>query len=292
METEKSQQLKRKTMDSDFVEVDGGDPKKMRSELEQSKQTKVEVLQDKFAFKISEVDDDYIEDIINKIKAGDISRLVVLKKIIYSEIIEKKYVAKAQLRLGELYYFDDSILIDKNEGLKLIKLAAENNNSEAQYILGLIYYNGDDNIEQNKHEAKKWFQLSGDNGHAEALYSLGIMYFEGEGGFEKDEQMAASLWRLAAEKGHTDAQYKIGELFYHGDIITKNKFEAQKWFQLAAEKDHTEAKFWLAILLTDSDISENIQDLKQASHLFKLVADRENTFTQLAKYRLETLVTR
>ncbi len=47
--------------------------------------------------------------------------------------------------------------------------------------------------------------------HAEAQYYLGMMYFEGEG-VEKSIEQAQVLWKKAARSRHRDAAYRLSEI--------------------------------------------------------------------------------
>ena len=59
--------------------------------------------------------------------------------------------------------------------------SAEQGNAEAQYNLGLMYYNGED-VEKDFPTAKYWFEKSAEQGNAEAQYKLGDIYYNGQGG--------------------------------------------------------------------------------------------------------------
>ena len=47
--------------------------------------------------------------------------------------------------------------------------------------------------------------------NAEAQYYLGLMYFEGEG-VEKDITQAQQLWKKAARSRHRDAAYRLSKI--------------------------------------------------------------------------------
>ena len=53
--------------------------------------------------------------------------------------------------------------VEKNfeEYLKWYKLAAENGNRDAMYVLGRMYYLGSDGVEQSYKEAYYWFDKDG-----------------------------------------------------------------------------------------------------------------------------------
>ena len=62
-----------------------------------------------------------------------------------------------------------------------MKEKAEKGDAQAQYALGLMYYNGE-KVAKNYAEALKWFcRAAEENGHREAQLFLGGMYYEGIG---------------------------------------------------------------------------------------------------------------
>ena len=52
----------------------------------------------------------------------------------------------------------------------------------------------------------RWWRLAAEQDQAEAQYSLGVMYANGRG-VEEDDEEAARWLRLAAEQDQADAQY-------------------------------------------------------------------------------------
>lgn len=57
---------------------------------------------------------------------------------------------------------------------------AEQGNADAQFNLGLMYFNGT-GVQQDDQAALKWFRLAADQGDAFAQFALGNMYFMGRG---------------------------------------------------------------------------------------------------------------
>ena len=53
-----------------------------------------------------------------------------------------------------------------------------------------------------------WFRKAAEQGNAEAQYRLGLSYYNGEG-VPKDYAQAAFWWRKAAEQGEDTAQYNL-----------------------------------------------------------------------------------
>jgi TPR repeat protein len=56
------------------------------------------------------------------------------------------------------------------------------------------------NEPQNCSEAAKWYQMAADSGNAQAQYSLGLLYYEGCG-ISRNEVLAYMWCDLAAEQG-------------------------------------------------------------------------------------------
>ena len=123
--------------------------------------------------------------------------------------------------------------------------SAEQGNADAQYRLGLLYYNGR-GVEQNYQEAVKWFTEAANQNHSEALDLLGILAEKGYG-MDQDEQQAAEWYLKSAEQGNTDAQYRLGLLCFDGRGMEQNYEDAVKWFEKAAGQNHTEALKYLGI---------------------------------------------
>ena len=77
-----------------------------------------------------------------------------------------------------------------------IRRLAEQGDTEAQGRLGAIYaYSQGVGVPQDDAEAVRWFRLAADQGQADAQFLLGAMYANGEG-VPKDEAEAARWYRL------------------------------------------------------------------------------------------------
>jgi TPR repeat protein len=63
-------------------------------------------------------------------------------------------------------------------------------------------------VPQNLAEGIKWWTMSAKQGNREAQYILGVCFFDGVGG-APDSVEAIKWTRKAAEQGHADAQAKI-----------------------------------------------------------------------------------
>ena len=84
-----------------------------------------------------------------------------------------------------------------------IKSDAIKGDVNAQYKLGLSYYNGV-GVKQNYNQATYWFRKAADQRDAKAQYALSIMYKEGHG-VKHDYKQSVALLRMSASQGYQPA---------------------------------------------------------------------------------------
>ena len=82
-------------------------------------------------------------------------------------------------------------------------------------------------------EAAKWFRMAAEQGDSDAQSILGIMYDDGQG-VVQDYKEAAKWYRLAAEQGYSDAQYNLGVLYFNGQGVVQDYKLAHMWLNIAA----------------------------------------------------------
>jgi TPR repeat protein len=87
----------------------------------------------------------------------------------------------------------------------------------------------------------KWFRLAADQGHADAQYNLGLMYYNGHG-VPKNYPEAAKWFRVAADQGFAPAQNNLGSLFVMGQGVPRDNVLAHMWWDLSATQGNQEAK--------------------------------------------------
>lgn len=76
---------------------------------------------------------------------------------------------------------------------------ARNDDAEAQYNLGLMYYKGY-GIKQGYYQAFRWYQEAANQGHNRARYNIGLMYRDGLG-VRQDKLKAKSLFGKVCDSG-------------------------------------------------------------------------------------------
>jgi TPR repeat protein len=117
-------------------------------------------------------------------------------------------------------------------------LAAQGD-ADAQFFLGLIYFEGLGVAQQHK-EAFKWFHLAADQGGAEAQWYVGIMHANARS-VEKNETEAVKWYRLAAAQGFGNAQSFLGMAYANGKGVTRDLVYAYMWLDSAAAQNVTGA---------------------------------------------------
>lgn len=112
---------------------------------------------------------------------------------------------------------------------------AENGDADAQFNVGLAYYNQKDYA-----NAVKWYELAAEKDYALAQNNLGVCYDKGTG-VKKNPVEAAKWYGKAAEQGMAIAQHNLGYCYYHGLGVEKDYDEAYKWYRKAAEQGNKSA---------------------------------------------------
>ena len=110
-----------------------------------------------------------------------------------------------------------------------------------------------------------------EKGFAQAQYNLGVMYFNGKG-VVKNYSNAIRWWNLAADQGNDKAQYTLGLMYEEGKGVKKNLKTAKTWFQLASNQGLAKARKKLDYLLnkTKGHLQENTtssNELKSSKEL-------------------------
>ena len=127
-------------------------------------------------------------------------------------------------------------LQDGKEAVKLLRLAAEKGNAEAQIMLGKIYskaFYGLIGVPRDAKEGTKWYRLAAEQGHIKAQFLLGSSYEFGNG-VPENHKKAVKWYRLAAEQGDALAQKGLGDLHKEGQGVPQNYAIAHMWYNLSA----------------------------------------------------------
>ena len=182
---------------------------------------------------------------------GDKIAMNNLGSLYYSGIGTKKDVRQA------IKLFDDAAKLGNNEAavnlafiyltsgatdnptvksavVKLFNQAANGDNITAQYMMGMIYYNGF-GITKNDDKAFQMLRKAASQ-YDEAQYQLALRYMNAEGTPRNYGNAVANLIK-AAKQGHIPSMLWLGDILAAGTSFPKNEYEAYVWYNIASVYD-------------------------------------------------------
>ncbi|MGE8065491.1 tetratricopeptide repeat protein [Pseudomonas sp. NPDC089569] len=86
---------------------------------------------------------------------------------------------------------------------------------------------------QDQAQALATCQKASDEGDAQAQYELGMFYYEGRN-TPRDLNQALGYFEKASLQGHAQAQFKLGTMFFHGEGVPANNIQAYILLKMAA----------------------------------------------------------
>tara|TARA_B100001057_G_C22632401_1_gene864926 strand:+ start:108 stop:887 length:780 start_codon:yes stop_codon:yes gene_type:complete len=127
-----------------------------------------------------------------------------------------------------------------NEAVRLWEEAAEEDNSNAQFNLGTLYYYGYF-LEKNYNTAAEWFTKACEYRHCHAQQYLGLMYYMGQGvlrDFKKAIYWISKSTQNANFWEHSnlieDNNIILGRMYYHGYGVRVNYKKAFELYEMPA----------------------------------------------------------
>ena len=157
--------------------------------------------------------------------------------------------AQAQFNLGVAYYNGEGVPKDKNRAIRWLRLAADQNFAEAQYSLATLLLEVDPVI--NKHEGIRLLQQAAEQHHVGASEDL-RKHLGGRGTIAPQTQIpvSPSQPKPSAAQLSLAKNYRLaGQKHYNGQGTKQNFEKAYAYFRKAAELGDSEAQRYLALLL-------------------------------------------
>ncbi len=205
----------------------------------------------------------------------------------------EKYIYKAaelgneiaKLHLASMYLKkDDEIL--KMKGIELLEELAKQENSLAQYKLGVIYADKENEKQgyYNLEKAIEHLEKSAEQGNEYAQYKLGVIYADKENekqGYHNLEK-AIKYLEKSAEQGNEYAQYKLGVIYADKENEKQGYYnleKAIKYLKKSAEQGNEYAQYKLGVIYADSEYHE-IQNMEKAIEYLKKSAEQGNEYAQ------------
>ncbi len=122
---------------------------------------------------------------------------------------------------------------DGEEGVKLMRQAAERGLPIAQYRMGKIYEDGA-LVPKDENAARRWTERAANGGNRRAMHNLAMLYAEGQG-VPQSYEKAAKWFQQAALLGLTNSQYNLGFLYEQGLGVPESLEDAYVWYSIAAK---------------------------------------------------------
>lgn len=182
-------------------------------------------------------------DVVEK----DLETAKKLYKEAYDFLYEEAAInndCEAQFRLGSMYFFgrpEIGIEPDYVQAAEWYLKSVEENNHQSENSLGIMYYLGL-GVGQSYEEAFKWFEKAAERKNVAAICNMGKCYFLGRG-VEKDLKKAADCHSKAANLGYANSQQFLGEMYMKGDGVEQNYSKAVYWFKKACDNGERSACF-------------------------------------------------
>lgn len=161
---------------------------------------------------------------------------------------------------------------DYAEALRLDQPLAEQGNSLAEFMLGLLYMEGN-GVPKDDARAFAWCRKSADQGYAPAEHAVGLLYSAGQG-VAHNEAEAAAWFRKAAEQGVAGAQAELGGRYATGNGVPKDSAQAASWYRKAADAGNAKAQAGLGLLYYSGDGVQ--KDYAQAVAWYRKSANQGN----------------
>jgi TPR repeat protein len=126
-----------------------------------------------------------------------------------------------------------------DEGLSLLRRAAEGGLAIAQYRLSKHYEAGD-GVPQDLTRALAWAERAARGGNVRAMHDVGVYFARGDGA-PQDEALALQWFLEAAGLGVADSQFNAALLYEEGRGVAADPRAALFWFLIAARNDEPDA---------------------------------------------------
>ena len=156
---------------------------------------------------------------------------------------------EAQNTLGQMYYHGEGMRANMKQARRLLHLAADQGQTDAQILCGDMLYRGEGGP-VDKEEAFRLYSraVDADPPEPDAHHALGCMYYNGEGeggrGPPTPERFARArqLLGTAASENHHEAQTMLAHMHQNGEGGDVDLPEAKRLYGLAAVQGHAGAQ--------------------------------------------------
>lgn len=170
---------------------------------------------------------------------------------------------------------------DEARALELLEQAAAEGDGVAMLLIGAGYLFGEDGLEEDPEAARTWLEQAVLFGSNRARGVLGAVLLEGLGGIEADPRRAIPLLRAAVEAGEEQAMISLGVAYEQGIAgIRPDPEQAVALYRRAHEAEWTTGTFFLANMAADG--SGMNEDPGLARALWREAAEKDHVDAMLS----------
>ncbi len=129
---------------------------------------------------------------------------------------------------------------DYDLALQSLRPAAEHGDAAAQFLLGILYYNGQ-GVERDLAASTRWYLAAARQGHAAAQFNLGNAYRFGRG-VAQDLGQALRWWEAAARLGLANASHNLAVHYLQAPRTPAEQALGLAWLRHAAVRGWMDAR--------------------------------------------------
>jgi hypothetical protein len=176
----------------------------------------------------------------------------------------------SQMAIGNNLLIGHGIEKDVEKGIYFLKLASDQGNGYASFLLGKWNINAAKQAVAGYTDAVVYFRKGANQGEHRAMQSLAWLLANGVG-IEKNEKEALSLNARAAELGNETAAYNAAGALRYGLGTDADIASAIRYYEIAANIGMIEAMHNLGTIFFNAEGVE--QDVEKASHWYLKAAN-------------------
>ncbi|KAH3764674.1 sel1 repeat family protein [Pelomyxa schiedti] len=181
------------------------------------------------------------------------------------------------------------VATQKEDALRLFKLASDQGLALAQYGLACSLLQLDDNTGNNERDALRLLKLSACQGVPNSLTMLGVFFLTGFR-VERNYSTAVEYLSLASETGDPTAQLNLAQCYLDGKGVETDEAQALRLLQQASDSGLAEADVSIGVMYLEGSTAIPL-DLTKACHHFQS-AIQKNSECSEASFFLGVLMLR
>ena len=193
----------------------------------------------------------------------------ITHKIFLVSLLLTAFLPQSHANTKDQQYNDSVVAYNSGnyeEAIVIWRNLADDNYHNAQYSLGVAYFNGE-GVAQDLKKAIDWFELAAIGGNVQAMFNMGSAYYQGNG-TNQDYAKAVEWWQKAAALEQRSAQYNLGLAYYFGKGVEQDLSRAAESLRQAANNGHLGAKNAITLIEKEIDNANNLEfsektDLRQ-----------------------------